>query len=80
MRVTTTEFHLDEPMTEEQFLELERDLSDQTRSQLGGSRAFFERIELEGTLFSDGCAGCVFQAQNGARAAALARAEFDRRQ
>lgn len=77
---TTKEFHLDGPMTEEQFLELERDLSNQTRSQLDGSLAFFERIEFEGTLFSDGCAGCVFQAQNGANAAALARAEFDRRQ
>ena len=76
---TTKEFHLDGPMTEEQFLELERDRGDQTSSQLGGSLAFFERIELEGTLFSDGCAGCVFQAENGTRAAALSRAELSRR-
>lgn len=75
----TREFHLDGPLTEEQFRELGRDLANQTKSQLDGSLAFFERIELEGRLFSAGCAGCVFQAENGARAAALARAELSHR-
>jgi hypothetical protein len=80
IRVTTTKkFHLDGPLTEERFRELGRDLADQTKSELDGSLAFFERIELDGTLFSDGCAGCVFQAENGARAAALARAELSHR-
>ncbi len=77
--MTTTGFHLDGPMSDEQFLELARDLARQTKEQLEGCLAYFERIELEGTLFSDGCAGCVYQAENGSSAAGLARAELGRR-
>jgi hypothetical protein len=76
---TTREFHLDRPMCDEQFLELGRDLAGQTKKQLASSLAFFELLELEGTMFGDGCAGCVFQAENGSRAADLARAELHRR-
>ncbi len=75
----TLEMHFDGPMTDDEFEVFEQQLLNMTDDEVAGHLDFLELLSLEGAMFSDGCAGCVFQAENGARAAALARAEFDRR-
>jgi hypothetical protein len=77
--MTTLEMHIDELMSDAEFVALEHELPEMTDEELDDFSAFVERLWLEGTMFSDGCAGCVFQAANGSRAARLARAELDRR-
>jgi hypothetical protein len=73
------EMHFDGPMTDDEFTVFEQQLPLMSDDDVAGYLAFFELLSLEGTTFSDGCARCVFQAENGARAAALARAELSRR-
>lgn len=75
----TLEMHFDGPMTDDEFTVFEQQLPDMSDDDDAGYLAFFELLSLEGTMFSDGCAVCVFQAENGSRAAHLARAELHRR-
>lgn len=75
----TLEMHLDGPLSDEDFTALEQELPEMPDQDVANFFAFFEQMWLEGTMFGDGCAECVFQAANGSRAAGLARAELDRR-
>lgn len=75
----TLEMHFDGPMTDDEFTFIEQQLPYMSDDDVADYLDFLELLSLEGTMFGDGCAGCVFQAENGARAAALARAERSRR-
>lgn len=75
----TLEMHLDEPLSDEDFIALEQQLPEMTEQDVADHLAFFKQLMLEGAMFGDGCAGCVFQAANGSRAAGLARADLNRR-
>ncbi len=75
----TLEMHFDGPMTDDEFEFIKQQLPYMSDDDVADYVGFLELLLLEGTMFSDRCVGCVFQAENGARAAALARAERDRR-
>jgi hypothetical protein len=73
------EMHLDRPITDEEFWCLEQQVHHMSDEDLARYLQFLELLSLEGARFGDGCAGCMHQEQNGARAAALVRAELSRR-
>lgn len=75
----TLEMHLDGPLSDENFKALEQGLPEMTDQDVANFLAFFEQLWLEGAMFGDGCAECVFQVVNGSRAAGLAQAELDPR-
>ncbi len=73
------QMHLDGPMTDDEFKVFQQQLAHMSDDDVADWLSFFELVSLEGAMFSGGCVGCVFQAENGSRAAELARDELRRR-
>jgi hypothetical protein len=73
------QFHLDQEMSEADFAQFEEELRQASRLEIEEVLAVCEGIVLEAAMFRDECHGCVHQADNGPRAAELAKVEQARR-